>query len=115
MLEQKNPLVLAFVGDAVQTLFVRENLSSADAKIAALHKSASQIVCAAAQAKRFDEIYTTLTDIEKDIANRARNAQHNTVPKSCTPGEYHKATALEAVIGYNYLSGNKERAKEISC
>ena len=112
MIEQKS-LVLAFVGDAVQTLFVREALVKRDCKVSELHTLASKIVCARAQAKRLDEIFDTLTEEERDIATRARNAQHNTVPKNCTIADYHKATALEAVIGFNYLAGNIERVKEI--
>ena len=110
---QKNPLTLAFVGDAVQTLFVRLELAKSDLRPSELHRRASQQVCAQAQAKRFDEIFDSLDEIEKSIAMRARNANHNTVPKNCTIAQYHKATALEAVIGYNYLMSQHERVKEI--
>jgi len=109
----KNPLTLAFVGDAVQTLHVRMALAQTDIKAKELHKRASAIVCATAQAKRFDEIFDNFTAAEKDIAMRARNTDHNTVPKSCTIAEYHKAKALEATIGYNYLLGNTKRVNEI--
>jgi len=112
-IENKNPLVLAFVGDAVQTLYEREKLCSEDAKVNTLHKQASVTVCATAQAKQFDRASALFTETEHNIANRARNAGHNTVPKSCTLEDYKKATALEAVIGYNYLSGNKKRVEEI--
>jgi len=112
-ISQKNPLLLAFIGDAVHTLFVREQLSTHDAKISQIHKLASDTLCATAQAKRFDQIYDILTEVERDIATRARNAPHNTAPKSCTLGDYHKATALEAVIGYNHLGGNANRVKEL--
>jgi len=105
--ENKNPLILAFVGDAVHTLQVRQQLMANDCKVADLHKLASSECCAKAQAKKYDELYDSFTQNEKEIANRARNAKHNTVPKSCTLTEYQKATAFEAVIGYRYLSEGK--------
>ena len=114
MIEQKNPLILAFIGDAVQTLYVREKLYTQFYTVASLHSQASKIICAKAQAKKFDEKFEQFSEMEKDIANRARNAQHHTVPKNCTLAEYHKATALEAVIGYNYLSGNHKRVRELA-
>ena len=104
MLEQTNPLVLAFIGDAVHTLRVRANLANVDGKIADIHKQAIKKCCAAAQAKEFDELFASLNETERDIANRARNAKHHTVPKNCTLVDYQKATALEAVLGYRYLN-----------
>ena len=103
--ENSNPLILAFVGDAVHTLQVRMKLAGQDLKISELHKLASEQCCAKSQAKEFDALYDTFSETEREIANRARNAKHNTVPKSCTLAEYQKATALEAVIGYRYLKG----------
>jgi len=50
-----------------------------------------------------------LTENEADIANRARNAKHNTIPKSCTPCDYNKATAFEAILGYHMLTMNEAR------
>ena len=104
MLEHKNPLILAFIGDAVHTLRIRQELATQDLKVGDLHKIASQQCCASAQAKELDVLYETFTETEKEIANRARNAKYNTIPKSCTLVEYQKATALEAVLGYRYLS-----------
>ena len=112
VIEQKNPLILAFIGDAVHTLNVRAQLAAADAKVSDIHKSAILKCCAKSQAAEYDALYGSFSDIEKDIANRARNAKHNTVPKSCTLAEYQKATALEAVLGYRYLI---QKNKEKSC
>jgi len=90
----------------VHTLQVRAGLAATDAKIGDLHKLAAAQCCARAQAKKFDELYPDFTETEKEIAARARNAKHNTLPKSCTLAEYQKATALEAVIGYRYLKNH---------
>jgi len=109
-----NSLKFAFVGDAVYTLIVREGLvNNSDAKIGELHKLCSKTVCAKAQSKAFLEIYSKLSEVEKEVADRARNAKHNTVPKTCTLEEYRNATSFEAVLGYNFLNGNTERIKEI--
>ena len=110
----KNPLVLAFVGDAVMTLRVRERLSGEyDGKVGELHKLAARKICATAQAARFDKLFDTFEEAEKDIAMRARNVKHHTVPKNAKLSDYIKATALEAVVGYNYLIGNSKRVDEL--
>ena len=113
MLEQKNPLILAFIGDAVQTLYVRAGLADKDAKLAELHKLASSKVCAKAQSEHLAKVQDTFSATEQDIANRARNCGHHTLPKNADPADYHRATALEAVIGYNYLAGNIKRVEEL--
>ena len=109
----KNPLVLAFLGDAVMTLHIRQALinQGSAAKISHLHTQASKLVCAKAQAEHFDTVSQTFDTDEEDISRRSRNAQHNTVPKNCTLADYKKATALEAVIGYNFLVGNLQRVQ----
>jgi len=110
----KNPITLAFVGDAFMTLHVRTGLvMNNNLKPVKLHDMTSKVVCAKAQAKLFDGIQDALSETEKDIANRARNAGVNTIPSSCTLAEYKKATAFEAVLGYNVLIGELERAKEL--
>ena len=107
---QLHPLALAFIGDAVMGLKVKQQIV-ADVKVNELHKRASQLICAKSQSKLYDALQ--LTGDETDIANRAFNAKHHTVPKNCTLVEYRKATALEAVIGYNWLQKNYERVEEI--
>ena len=71
-----NPVVLAFVGDAVYTLYVREKVvSSGDYKTGALNKMAAQTVCASAQARLAEQISTFFTEAENDVFRRARNAK----------------------------------------
>jgi len=110
MTEQKNPLVLAFVGDAYWTLAVREFVIDMG-KVNTLHTEANKYVCAKSQSKYLDEI--NLTEIEASISVRARNHKNNTTPKNCTLAEYKSATAFEAVIGYNVLANNTERLQQI--
>lgn len=105
-----NPLVLAFVGDAIYTSKVREYLVKLElAKVNVLHKNANKLVCCEYQAKIFDLISSELTTDEVNLANRARNVKKNTTPKHGEKQEYSKSTALEAIIGYNYLVENTSR------
>ena len=108
-----NPVVLAFVGDAVFTLFVRTKLAiKHDNKAGALHSMANRYVKATAQAKIEDELAPLFTQRESDVARRARNHHNSTKAKNATLADYKKATAFEAVLGYLTLTDQSERAKE---
>ena len=105
-----SPVVLAFVGDAVYSLFVRERLTFfSDCKTGELNKLAVKEVKATAQAQFFKEIEELLTEEELNIYKRARNAKKPTRSKSATIAEYNVSTGFEALLGYLYLTGNKER------
>ena len=105
-----NPVVLAFVGDAVYSLFVRERLTfSKDCKTGELNKLAVSEVKATAQAKFYKQIQGLLTEEELSVFKRARNAKKPTKAKTATVSEYNVSTGLEAVVGYLYLTGNTER------
>jgi len=110
----KNPLTLAFVGDAYWTLFIRQMLvHKSNGKVNALHLAANKYVCAIAQSGFYHKIAPFLTEVEIAIAGRARNCECNTRPKNCTLAEYKLATAFEAVIGYNLLIGNEKRLQNL--
>ena len=105
-----NPIVLAFVGDAVYSLFVRERLTfSSDYKSGMMNKLATDEVNATAQAKFFQEIEALLTEEEIAIFKRARNAKKPTKAKHASIAEYNVATGFEAVLGYLYLIGDNDR------
>lgn len=109
-----NPVVLAFVGDAVYTLYVREKVvSSGDYKTGALNKMAAQTVCASAQARLAEQISTFFTEAENDIFRRARNAKKTSRAKNASVADYNASTGFEAVIGYLYLTGNYARLDEL--
>ena len=110
---QLNPLVLAFLGDAEFTLFVRKRLVGAhDLKSGGLHRLTSKYVSAKAQAKIYDEILDFLTDEEKEIARRSRNSHNISKAKNAGLADYKRATALEGVIGYLSLI-DEVRCKEV--
>lgn len=109
-----NALVLAYVGDAVQSLYVREKLAREhDCKANDLHKMATGIVNAHTQAVAAEALFETLTEEERDIFLRGRNGKTHHKAKNQSGADYRKATGLEAVIGYLYLVGNIERIKEL--
>ena len=111
---QMNPLVLAFVGDGVETLRVRTRLAlSSDAKTNALHRLASGEVNAHAQSEQAERILPFLTEEEADIFHRARNSKSRHHAKNYSVTDYRRASGLEAVIGYLYLTGDEERLEAL--
>ncbi len=111
---QMNPVVLAFVGDAVYTLLVREKLAlSSGEKAGALNKRASELVSAHGQSELLERILPALTEEEAEIYRRGRNAKKPTKSKNASVGEYVRSTGFEAVIGYLYLTGRTERIEEL--
>ena len=111
---QLNSLTLAFLGDAVFTLFVREKLvTEHDCKSGRLHKMASDYVCAASQARMLEGITPVLTEEEKEVARRCRNCHNPSHAKNAALSDYKKATALEGVLGFLRLTGQNERLNEL--
>lgn len=112
--KQLSPIALAFVGDGVFELLVRERLLARGSMPARkLHHESVKKVRAAAQARAYPVLEAALNDEERSILKRGRNAVTSRVPKSCTPEEYRKATAIEALFGYLYLKGGLERITEL--
>jgi ribonuclease-3 family protein len=111
---QKDILSLALVGDGVFSLFIRERLIMAcDCKSGLLSKKCVGFVNAAAQCKMLYAIEDGLSETEAGICRRARNAHNNSKAKNASIDEYKKATALEALLGFLYLTGQSERLREI--
>ena len=112
--KQMNPLVLAFVGDGVETLYVRSKVAlSCGEKANALHKKASAEVNAHAQSEQAERILPYLTEEETEIYHRARNSKSRHHAKNFSVTDYRRASGLEAVIGYLYLTGETERLKQL--
>lgn len=107
-----SPLTLAFTGDAVFSLFIREKLvSDANRPVGELHKLSVQAVKASAQAKAMREIMPLLSEKEMDVFKRGRNAHTSHTPKNQSGCDYHYATGFETLMGYLYLKGETERLK----
>lgn len=108
------PLTWAYVGDCVYELFIRTKLvEETNLKPHALHIKAIQCVKAKAQAEVLLAIQEKLTEEEKDIVRRGRNAENHHLPKNANVQEYMYSTAFEALIGYLYMTKQEERLKEI--
>jgi len=107
-------LALAHMGDAVYELLVRAWLC-AHGKLTSrgLHSEAVRYVSAKAQALAAARILPLLTETETAVFRRGRNAHTHTIPPSADPAQYHAATGLEALFGWLYLSGARERASEL--
>jgi ribonuclease-3 family protein len=107
-------LKLAFLGDAVMELMVREYLLEfGDQPFALMHEGKTQRVCASSQAVAVTRIMPILSEEEMAVYKRGRNAKPNNIPRNVTGGEYAKATGLETLLGYLYMSGRTERLKEL--
>ena len=105
-----NALTLAYVGDAVHTLFVREKLAmGSDKKIDALHRLCTAEVKAAAQARLAEKLFDGMTEAEQSVYLRGRNISTHNRAKNQSSADYRKATGFEAVLGYLYLTGQGER------
>lgn len=109
-----SPIALAFIGDGVFELLVRERLlQSGTLPAHKLHRLTVKKVNAMSQAICYGALEQVLSEEEAGILKRGRNASTARVPKSCTPGDYSKATAIEALFGYLYLAGDIRRVNEL--
>lgn len=115
-IKQMQPLVLAMIGDSVQTLFVREYIAlEYGVKVNKMNKMVSSVVSAGSQFLTFKKIEVELTEEEKDITRRARNTHIHARAKNFSYNEYIHATALESLFGYLYLAGENDRLNKFLC
>ncbi len=109
-----HPVALAFVGDAVYSLYVREKLvKEANESPGVYQRAAGAAVSAKGQNALIEKVRDSFTEEETDIFRRARNAKKGTKAKSASVAEYNRSTGIEAVIGYLYLTENHARVREI--
>ena len=114
---QINILELAYLGDAIYELCVREYVlrTSGSARADMLHRAGVAFVCAAGQAAALKTMSEDgfLTEEEKDFVRRAHNHKTATRPKNADPVDYKWATAFEALLGLKHLAGEPERLTQI--
>ncbi|AJD29634.1 Mini-ribonuclease 3 [Clostridium sporogenes] len=106
-----NPLVLAFIGDAVYEVFIRTFLvdNNRELNVHKLHVNAIKYVKAHGQSDCIKDIMGDLNEDELYIFKRGRNAKSGTVPKNADVQEYRFATGFEALIGFLYITDQQER------
>lgn len=107
-------LTLAYIGDAVYELRIREYLiSRGTTNVNSLHNSAIKYTSALAQSKIIEALFDTLSEEEMDYFKKGRNATTSHKPKSASLKEYRLSTGFESLIGYLYLKKSIERLDEI--
>lgn len=107
-------LGLAHMGDCVYEILCRAYLCARGEKtVDRLHRDTIRMVKATTQAEFAELMLPLLTDEEQAYYRRGKNSHVHGVPKSASPAEYAKATGVETLFGYLYLSGQKERANEL--
>lgn len=105
-----SPVTLAFVGDAVYSLYVREKLVlTTDYGTCELQKLTSAEVSAHGQSILLNKLQSCFTEEETAIFKRGRNAKKSTKSKNASVAEYNRSTGFEAVLGYLYLTGQNSR------
>ena len=113
-LNQYSTAALAYLGDSVIEICVRERLvTQGISTSASLNKKALDYVRAAVQAEAMKNILPFLTEEENAVFHRGRNIGHTNTPKSATVAQYRAATGMEALFGYLHLAGRTERITQL--
>ena len=113
--EQLNPLQLAYIGDVVWELVIRDHLIHRKLNVHHMHRDCIALVNAGAQAEAFRAVLPSLTEVEAEIARRGRNAHaKHPAPNHQRPEDYAAATGFEALMGYLYLTRQEERILELA-
>lgn len=109
-----NPQVLAFVGDAVYSLYIRQRIVlTSNEKVKDLHSHVTNFVKASGQSNFIEKLLPLFNENEMSVFKRGRNYKTLSMAKNASPIDYKRATGLEAVFGYLYLSGQKDRLNEL--
>lgn len=110
-----SPLTLAFIGDGVYELLVRQYIvGKGNCPVKKLHEKTVEYVRCETQAYMLSEkLFPVLTEEEKAVCLRGRNAHVGHVPKNASVADYHGATALETLFGWLYLCGRQERVRQL--
>ena len=113
-IDAMSSLALAHVGDGVYELMVRTMLCRGGRlRQDTMHRETVRYVSAVAQAEAAGRMLGALTEEERTVYNRARNAKSHASPHGCTAAQYHAATALEALFGRLWLEGKTARLEEL--
>lgn len=110
--KQINPILLAYIGDIVFSMYVRLRLLPTSTHVRIVHDLGSKMVSAVYQCKAMQYLEESLSEEERAIFRRGRNAK-SMVPKSASVYEYRMATAFEALLGYLFLEERNERLEEV--
>lgn len=109
---QLSPIILAYIGDVVFSMYVRLRLLPTSGQVRVIHDLGSKMVSAVCQCQAMQELEESLTEEEMAVFRRGRNAK-SIVPKSASVYEYRMATAFEALVGWLFLKERQERLEEV--
>ena len=110
--KRMNPIVLAYIGDVVFSMYVRLRLLPVSSHVRVLNDLGMKYVSAVCQSMAMESLEEVLTEEERQVFHRGRNAK-STVPKSASVHQYRMATAFEALLGYLFLEEQEERLEEL--
>ncbi len=110
--DRLNPILLAYIGDAVFSLYVRLRLLPTSGQVRVLHDLGAKFVSAVYQSHAMEQLEPELTEEEQPVFRRGRNAK-SIVPKSASVHQYRMATALEALLGWLFLQDRQERLEKL--
>lgn len=110
--KQINPILLAYIGDIVFSMYIRLRLLPISSHVRVVHDLGSKMVSAVYQCQAMQQLEESLTEEEKAIFRRGRNAK-SIVPKSASVYEYRMSTAFEALLGFLFLEDRNERLQEV--
>ena len=109
-----SPLALAYIGDSVFDIIIRTKVvAKGNVPVSKMHKACSDVVRASSQAALLDAIADELNDDEAEVVRRGRNAKSKTTAKNASMIDYRNATALEALVGYLYITGQVDRMQQL--
>lgn len=109
-----SPLTLAFIGDGIYDLIIRTMIvKESNRSNHVLHKQCARLVKAETQSLMMEALLELLTEEEQQVYKRGRNAKMATMAKNASMGDYKRATGFEALMGYLYLKGEKQRLLEL--
>lgn len=109
-----SPLALAYIGDSIYDVVIRTVVVERGNQSAKkLHRTAVRYVNAGTQARMAEALQGIMTEEEKEVYRRGRNAKSNSTAKNASVTDYRKATGMEALIGYLYLQDRMDRAVEL--
>lgn len=113
-IHEQSPLALAFVGDAVLELLVRQRLvGTTRLQPGRLHAATTRYVSARAQFRELEVLMPLLTEQEQAVLRRGKNASKASVAKHASPEEYRASTGFECLLGWLYLNGQLERVHQL--
>ena len=112
--DEYSPLTLAFLGDGVYDLLVRESLvNRANRPAGELNRQKVAMVNCKSQAEYAQLLMPSLSEKELAVYKRGRNAAPKCTPKNGSVADYHSATGLECLFGYLHVNGETERINEL--